>query len=70
MNGYHEGLACEHRYLDNEAVCGDPALVIISGIAFCQTHFEDRIVEVSRGPDGERQAAELRFAARVVGSAE
>lgn len=66
MNGYHEGLACEHRYIVNDSVCGDAAHVVLCGKALCETHFEDRILEVSRGADGERQAAELRFAARVV----
>lgn len=63
-NGYHEAPACEHRYSDGQ-VCDDPAMFVLFGLLFCESHFEDRIT--SAGIEhGEARAAELRFAAKPV----
>lgn len=64
-NGYHDGLACEHRFLD-ETFCFEPAAFIVGGMALCESHFEDLVTAASLTPHGTDRAADLRFAARPV----
>jgi hypothetical protein len=64
-NGYHDAPACEHRYPDGQ-VCGEAAAFVSCGALLCEPHFEDVVTAASMLPDGERRAAEIRFAAQAV----
>lgn len=68
MNGYHEGVACEHRYdTKNGGTCGDPAFVVLYGRALCEIHFEDRVTAATiENPLGQDSAGQVRRDARPV----
>ena len=68
MNGYHEGVACEHRYdLKNGGTCGDAAFVILYGLPLCEPHFEDRVnAAMVENPLGRDSAGQVRRDARPV----
>lgn len=63
MNGYHDGVVCEHRIGPQAAPCGDAAAVVLWGVALCEPHFEDRVVTASMGLGGLARAIRVRDAA-------
>lgn len=42
MNGYHDGLTCEHVYSLDGSTCGEPAeWITAGGTARCHQHFKE-----------------------------